>query len=135
MAVPQTFSIASFVGANGGIPISWGTLGVFNTAIVVDVSYEMKTNNVEIQNGSGLTVQQVLIYDADEVMMTVVDDRSVSWPTIGGIITMYNPIPNGSTWTSQTYQVLSSDYKAERSKDGHRVLKCKRYNMFAPAAM
>ena len=90
---------------------------------------------VKIEQGSGLTATEIIINDGDECEMTVVDDRAITWPLAGGIVTLINPQPNGANGTSELFQVVNNNYTTARKVEGERTMLCKRYLLIVPTAM
>ena len=137
MAWPISYSIATGVGKSGNLPslLAWGTDGMYTSVIVKTIRASQMIEEVKIEQGSGLTATQVLIYDGDEVELTVVDDRSISWPLAGGTVTLINPQPNGTNGTSELYQVINNNYTIARKVEGERTMLAKKYLLITPVQM
>lgn len=90
-------------------------------------------SEVQIPNGSGLTATDVMINDGETVEITVVDDRSITFPDWGSTIILIDPRATGSLGASVLYQVISNDYNAERKREGERTLLCKKYILITPS--
>lgn len=88
---------------------------------------------VQIPNGSGITATDVMLNDGEQVEITVVDDRSLTFPDWGATITLIDPRATGAAGTSTTYQVITNDYDAERKREGQRTLLCKKYTLITPS--
>lgn len=137
MAWPITYNINTGVGKAGSLPsqLAWGTDGLYNGAIVKSIRAHQLIEEIKIEQGSGLTATQVLLNDGDEAEITVVDDRALTWPQAGSTITLLNPQPNGSSATSEIYQVVNNNYSTARKTDGERTILCKRYLLITPVQM
>jgi hypothetical protein len=139
MAWPPSSAVTSTgLGYNTVLPVSlaWGTDGLLSGAIVTSIRAIKLTEEIKIDNGSGLTTAQILLVDGDQTEFTVIDDRNTSWPAPGTIITMNNPQPNGSGATSETYMTIDSAYQGARKAPGERTIMAKRYLLIpSPANM
>jgi hypothetical protein len=87
---------------------------------------------IKIENGSGLTVTQVLLNDGQEIEISVVDDRAITWPVTGQTVTLIDPQPNGTAGTSTIFQVINNNYSVARKQDGERTIMAKRYKLITP---
>lgn len=130
---------------SGVIPVSvsWGTYGLLapgsgpniSNAIVKSIRSSRIMEEIKVENGTGLTSDQVLLYQGDQVEITVVDDRSLTFPDVDGVVTLFNPIRAGNApgsdgnpiSTTQNFRVLNNDYNSARKQEGERVLLCKSY--------
>ena len=137
MAWPITFNIANGVGKAGAEPslLAWGTEVMWTAVIVKTVRASQMIEEVRIEQGSGLTATDVLIYDGDEMEMTVVDDRAISWPLAGGTVTLINPQPTGTGGTSELFQVINNNYTTARKVEGERTVLAKKYLLITPVQM
>lgn len=137
MSWPITFNIANGVGKAGTLPslLAWGTEGIYTGVIVKNVRASQMIEEVKIEQGSGLTITDILIYDGDEMELTVVDDRAVSWPLAGGTVTLINPQPNGNNGTSELFQVINNNYSIARKVEGERTMLVKKYLLITPVQM
>lgn len=136
-AWPPASSITSGLGYKGSLPttIAWGTDGLYNGVIVTSIRPSQMIEEIKVENGTGNTATQVLINDGEQVEITVVDDRAISWPASGGTLTLLSPLATGGTATSTTYQVVDNSYQGTRKAPGERTLLCKRYILITPSAM
>lgn len=137
MAWPITFNIATGVGKAGTLPslLAWGTDGILASAIVKTIRASKMIEEIKIEQGSGLTATEVLINDGDEVELTVVDDRALTWPQPGSTVTLINPQPNGVNGTSELYQVINNNYVTARKVEGERTVLAKKYILITPVQM
>ena len=138
MAWPPTFNITNnYIGKSGALPIllPWGTDGLLSGIIVKTVRASQMISEVQIEQGSGLTVSDILINDGDEIEFTCVDDRAYSWPLAGGVVTFLNPQPNGTGATSENYQVINNNYTVARKVEGERTVLAKKYSLITPVQM
>lgn len=137
MAWPPTSNIATGLGYRGSLPVTlaWGTDGLYSGVIVTSMRPSQMIEEIKVENGTGLTATEILLNDGLQVEITVVDDRNVSWPASGAILTLLSPLPSGGTATSTTYQVIDNSYQATRKAAGERTLLCKRYTLITPGQM
>lgn len=113
--------------------MAWGTDGIYASVIVKSIRSMQMIEEIKIENGSGLTATQVLLNDGNDVEITVVDDRSVTFPASNGLLVLLDPLPTGAGGTSTTYQVVNNNYNAARKQEGERVLTAKKYTLITPA--
>lgn len=92
-------------------------------------------DEARIEQGSGLTATDVLIYDGDELELTVVDDRAITWPLAGATVVLINPQPNGTNGTSETFQVMNNNFTTARKTEGERTMLVKKYLIITPVQM
>lgn len=137
MAWPITFNIANGVGKNGLEPslLAWGTEGIYSGVIVKTIRASQMIEEVKIEQGSGLTATQVLIYDGDEIEITVVDDRAITFPQAGSTVTLINPQPNGAGGTSELFMVVNNNFSTARKTEGERTILAKKYLLITPTNM
>jgi hypothetical protein len=137
MAWPPASSIATGLGYKGALPVTlaWGTDGLYSGVIVTSIRPAQMIEEIKIENGTGLTATQVLLNDGVQIELTVVDDRSITWPSSGATLTLLSPLPTGGTATSITLQVVDNSYQGTRKATGERTLLCKKYTLITPSAM
>ena len=137
MSWPISFNISQGIGKAGTLPtlLPWGTDGLLSGIIVKTIRASQMISEVQIEQGSGLTATDVLIYDGDEVEMTCVDDRAASWPLAGGTVILNNPQPNGTSATQELYQVINNNFTTARKVEGERTMLCKKYLLILPVQM
>lgn len=137
MSWPISFNIAAGVGKAGSLPslLAWGTEGLYTSVIVKTIRASQMIEEIKIEQGSGLTATEILIYDGDEIEMTVVDDRAITWPLAGGTVTLLNPQPNGAGATSELFQVINNNFTTARKVEGERTILAKKYILITPVAM
>jgi len=116
--------------------IAWGTdylwEDVTGNAIVKSMRSLRMIEEIRIENGTGLTATQVILNDGDQVEITIIDDRAISFPDSGEVVTLINPITEGGTPSKETFMVINNDYNAARKVEGERVLLCKHYILGIP---
>lgn len=135
---PPIYNISLYaIGKNGPLPqlLGFGTDNLLPGIIVKNIRAIPMVEEIKIEQGSGLTVTDIIINDGDEAEISVVDDRAVSWPQAGGVITIYNPQPNGTYALAELYQVIYNNYTVARKVDGERTLLCKAYRLITPQQM
>ena len=137
MAWPPASNIATGLGYKGVLPttIAWGTQDLYSGVIVTSIRPAQMIEEIKVENGTGNTATQVLINDGQQVEITVVDDRSITWPSSGGTLTLLSPLPTGLTATSTLFQVVDNSYQGTRKAPGERTLLCKKYTLITPSQM
>lgn len=136
MAWPPAAGSTTFTARTGtGAPttIAWGTDGIYASVIVVSAKSELMLEEIKIENGTGLTAETINLKDGQMMEITVIDDRSITFPDWMTTVTLIDPQPTGAGGTSTTFQVLSNNYQAERKKEGQRTLQCKKYTLITPS--
>ncbi len=140
MAWPQVSNIANTgLGIKGGLPniIAWGTDGIITGSIVKTVRENRMLEEVRIENGSGITCEEILLYDGTEVDVTIMDDRNItSWPDVGTTVSILSPIESGTSLTvAATFQLVNNNYQVARKAEGERTFHGKHYLLITPGTM
>lgn len=124
----------------GNIPafVAWGTDGSYaigsNAVIVASLRAQRLTEEIRIENGSGLTSLDVLIHDGDQTELTCIDDRNLTWPEPGTTAALCRVIDNGTNLAATTnFVIIDSAYNAARKAPGERVLLAKKFTVAGPA--
>ena len=122
MSLPTAGSDATTWSPNfqvwGNSYIVWGTEGIFGSYIVLSASESQRIEEIKINQGAGFTAIVVLLMDGVDVDIEVIDDTSLTPPTMAGnpfmIVTPYGSIP----------MLLTSNAANQAPKrEGHRTLK------------
>ena len=103
--------------------IVWGTDGLYSGYIVISAREETRVEEIDIMQGAGFTAIVVLLYDGNNVELTVVDDTAVNPPAIGAIVSVLSPF--GAIINAL---VVNNGTDQERKREGHRTLSIKSYN-------
>src|ERR1035437_9939204 len=81
----------------GNSYIVWGTEGVMGNYIVLSASSSQRIEEINISQGAGFTAIVVLLMDGIDVSVEVIDDTSITPPTIAlnpfMIVSPYGSIP------------------------------------------
>jgi len=136
VAYPISFNIATGVGKAGSLPslIVFGTDGLMTGVIVKSARFTPMIEEIKVEQGSGLTANDIILNDGTEAEITVDDDRAITWPLSGGTFTLYNPQPNGSV-TTQLFQCINNNYSVSAKQLGERTIIGKAYILIAPVQM
>lgn len=122
--------------ANLPAALAWGTDGLMTSVIVTSMRSSRMIEEIPIENGNGIVSTQVLLKQGDMVEVTVIDDRNVTWPDSGTVVTtILNPLPNGASATAENFIVVDNSYAAARKAPGERTLLVKKYTLITPANM
>ena len=140
MAWPPSSNIGNtglgYETSNQPIALAWGTDGLMTSVIVTSMRASRMVEEIPIENGNGIVSTQVLLKQGDSVEITVIDDRNVTWPDSGQVITsLVNPLPNGTSATAQNFVVIDNSYQAARKAPGERTLLVKKYILITAANM
>lgn len=122
--------------ARGSTPatVAWGTEGIYASVIVKSIRSHQMIEEIKVENGTGLTALQVLLNDGNQIDITVIDDRAVTFPAALSTVTLLDPIAASGTVSSGTLmQVVDNDYNAATKQPGERVLVCKKYTLITPS--
>jgi hypothetical protein len=115
--------------------LAWGTQGIWNNVIVRNIRSTPMINEIQIEQGGGLTSLDVIINDGDSIEIDVIDDRNLTWPISGGTVTLINPQPNGATAITQLFQVINNNYNVAAKAPGERTFIVKKYSIITPVQM
>lgn len=124
-------SVTTIVWGTGGFAAGFGS----GTGIVKGIKVSSRTGEFPIENGSGLTAQEVLVMDGLDYEVTVEDDSNITWPIDGTNVVIVCPqmIINGASNTGNiTCLITKTDYNGARKTAGERVLMMKSFNLFTP---
>lgn len=110
----------------GNSYIVWGTENIFGNYIVTSASESQRIEEIDIMQGAGFTAIVVLLMDGHDVEIEVIDDTSITPPTIAGnpylLVTPYGTIP-----------MLLVGNKANQApkREGHRSFTFKSFSAIA----
>jgi hypothetical protein len=124
MAWPPTKS-TGFTLNGAPTTIVWGTDGTYGSTIVKSIRSSIMMEEIKIENGTGLTVVQILLNDGYEVEITCVDDSAITFPAPGAAIT----IGNGSSGGDLAMTVVNNNCSSSRKQEGERVISAKKYTL------
>ena len=110
-----------------------GTQGLVAGWYVKSARFKPSKTDIPIDNGSALTAKVIFVNDGEEVELTVVDDRSVAAPTFGTKLVVLNPESANGVLADPGagYYVMDPDYNATEKQPGERVLRCRKFTLFA----
>ncbi len=146
MPWPPTPTAAYYIQKNGtGAPTTlvWGTDGVYASVIVKSMRSSQMAEEIKIENGTGLTAVEILLVDGVEIEVTVVDDNSITFPLVGGTVTLFSGVTNAgllvgpgsfsnNSKVSMVMQVVNNNTSNARKQEGERTLTCKKYSLIGP---
>ena len=141
MAWPPTSNIVNGLGYKGSLPVTlaFGTDGLVTLGgtgvIVTSIRPMQMIEEIKLENGTGLTATEILLNDGVQIEINCMDDRSLTWPSSGGVVTLLSPLPTGASATSLTVQVVDNSYNGVRKAAGERTLLGKKYTLITPAQM
>lgn len=75
--------------------VVWGTDGIFGALIVIDFSQTVMGEEIRLSNGTGLTVDQILLNDGSSVNITVTD-YGQGPPAFASVIAVNGPFFAGN---------------------------------------
>lgn len=135
MAWPPSTGAGTFTAKVGTLPttVAWGTDGIYAGVILVSCESNLMTEEIKIENGTGLTATLIGLNDGTEVILTAIDDRSVTFPDWMSTLSLIDPRPTGAGGTTTTFQVLNNNYKTGRKQEGQRSLHCKKFTLITPS--
>jgi hypothetical protein len=100
--------------------IRWGTGGVHASYIVVSCTPAEEIETLYVENGTGIKVTRIILWQGRRVNITVVDDSTVTPPKTAQTITLFDPLGGGSG--SLNFTVIENSYNAARKEAGQRVI-------------
>ena len=138
MSWPPASDLSAGLGYLGSLPttLAWGTDGLYSqggTVIVLTMRDSQIVEEIPIENGSGVVATDVLIVQGEQVEIDVIDDRNLTFPRSGQVVTVNAPLPNGAGATSTNFQVIDNSYNAARKEAGRRTILAKVYKLITPA--
>jgi hypothetical protein len=138
MAWPPTSNGANVIIKGSVTTIVWGTSafapGFGTQAIVKSIKITERNSEFPIEQGAGLTAQEVLLLDGLNAEITVEDDSNITWPIGGANFTLVCPQIgfNGASNTANiAYLMINNDYNGARKTAGERVILGKAFALFA----
>lgn len=102
--------------------IVWGTENIYAGYIAVSAREETRVEEIDIMQGAGFTAIVVLLYDGNNVEITVIDDTAVNPPSIGQVVTLLSPYG-----APINMLCVNNNADQERKREGHRVMSFKSY--------
>ena len=106
----------------GNSYIVWGTEGIMGNYIVLSASESQRIEEIDIMQGAGFTAIVVLLMDGIDVDIEVIDDTSITPPTIAGtpylLVTPFGTIP---------MLLVSTTANQAPKREGHRAFKFKSF--------
>ena len=106
----------------GNSYIVWGTEGIFGSYIVLSASESQRIEEIDIMQGSGFTAIVVLLMDGVNVDIEVIDDTSITPPTIAA-----NPFLIVSPFGSIPMLLVKNDANQAPKREGHRSFQFKSF--------
>jgi len=110
----------------GPTTIVWGTENIYSGYIVISAREEARVEEIDLMQGAGFTAIVVLLYDGNNVEITVIDDTAVNPPAISQIVTLLSPYGNQINMLC-----VNNNADQERKREGHRTLSFKSYTAIA----
>ena len=108
--------------AYGNTYIVWGTEGIFNPYIVTSASESQRIEEIDIQQGAGFTAILILLMDGLDVEIEVIDDTSITPPTIAN-----NPIVIVSPFGTIPMALVANKANQARKREGMRTFTFKSF--------
>ena len=78
--------------------------------------------NIYIEQGTGLKVTRIQLWQGRNYVLTVVDDTSMTPPGPGTSLSLVDTVSGGSV--TYTFKVTSNGYNAARKVEGKREVTC-----------
>lgn len=104
--------------------VVWGTDGVFSTYIVTSMRNAVTGEEILIQNGTGLTVIQILLNDGYQVDISVIDVGQGP-PAFGSVASVSGPFYAGN------YRVVATSEDAARKREGEISFTAKKFTLIS----
>lgn len=110
----------------GNSYIVWGTEGLMGNYIVLSASSSQRIEEINISQGAGFTAIVVLLMDGIDVSVEVIDDTSITPPTIA-----LNPFMIVSPYGSIPMLMVKNESNQAPKREGHRSFAFKSFNAIA----
>ena len=113
--------------AYGNTFIVWGTESIFGGYIVTTASESQRIDKIEIEQGAGFEAIVILLNKGINVEIEVVDDTSITPPTINN-----NPFLVTTPYGTNTPMLLVENKASQaRKREGYRMFTFMSYNAIA----
>jgi hypothetical protein len=116
----------NFIDEGSPTTIVWGTDGILSGYICISARESTRVEEIDIMQGAGFTAICILLYDGNNVEITVIDDTAIVPPAIGQVTSLLNAF--GAVINMLC---INNDADQERKREGHRVLSFKSFNAIA----
>lgn len=127
MSLPTAGSDATTWSPNfqvwGNSFIVWGTEGIMGSYIVLSASESQRIEEINIMQGAGFTAIVVLLMDGVDVNIEVIDDTSITPPTIAN-----NPISIVSPFGTIPMLLVKNEANQAPKREGHRSFTFKSFS-------
>ena len=118
MAWPPTLNSTAYLLAAGfGNYVLWGTDGL-SSYIVESCRPTDEIENIPIQNGSGMTVGVVTLWDGRQIAFTLIDDYRLTPPTPGSLWQIQDPTSGSLLY----FRVTGFGYSVAPKTPGRREI-------------
>ena len=108
--------------AYGNTYIVWGTEGIYAGYIVVSANESQRIEEINIEQGAGFEAVVILLNKGLDVEIEVVDDTSVTPPTIAA-----NPITFVSPFGTIPMLLVANKASQQRKREGMRTFTFKSF--------
>lgn len=117
----------------GTTNIVWGTGNAISQSyIVVSIDESEKVEQYYIENASGVEAGRVILNHGKRWNITVVDDVSITPPTVGDTVVLWTHSTGNSAAATSNAVVINNDVRAARKTEGQRVLQCEKLTLITP---
>lgn len=111
--------------AHGLTTIVWGTDGIYTGYIVVSANESNRIEEITIENGTGFEAVVILLNKGVDVEINVIDDSSVTPPSILDIVTLSTP------YGSIPMLMVGNKSDQARKREGMKTFTFKSYSAIA----
>ena len=109
----------------------WGTdstnVGTSANYIVKSARFQERVEEIDIENGTGFEATVILLLKGENVEFTVVDDRALTPPLSGGVVTLSTPYNTASPYSNLSFLVVDSSVNLARKVEGERIITAKSF--------
>ena len=125
MAWPPSPNTYFAIESAAGLTLKWGTDGIYSAYVVVSCSPSDEIENLYVENGTGMKVVRIQLWQGRRINITVVDDTTISTPLPGSLIALVDPLAG----SSYNFRLIDNSYNAARKEAGQRVMVCEYLTM------
>jgi hypothetical protein len=116
---------AAFIKRPSTSTVVFGTDGLMASLITKSARFTQRSEEIDLENGTGFEVVVYLLVKGESVDFTCVDDSGVSTPEVGDVVTLYTPF----TPAGLQFLVIEPSHNAQSKQPGEVAFTAKSYTL------